>query len=227
MLLIRILNIILLLLLAFDGSIVQYRIISLSSEYIIIGSEKKAKGELFKSDDVIHWENDAQVMRVMDVETEEIFVLSKKIANVASRHTKADYRGLVSSLSTDLQEIKTSNDNGGYYYIKYSNNSETGEVRLTSGMFLDEFPQKLHLFYHNPTSSKEEFRTDDFRGFVDDLVITDFMVKRHMAGVDYFIGEEEVMKRDYMMMMRTYVDEKYRDIIYTYEDLKMFITLKY
>jgi hypothetical protein len=62
---------------------------------------------------------------------------------------------------------------------------------------------------------------------VDDLIITDQLVKRHISGVDYYTGEFDTMKNDYMLMMHTYVDEDHRNIVCTYEDIKMFITLKY
>ena len=77
------------------------------------------------------------------------------------------------------------------------------------------------------TSETDVRLTDDFRSFVDDLIITDHMVKQRLSQVVYREGERELMKRDYMLMMYSYGDERFRDIRYTYDDLKMFLTLKY
>lgn len=225
---IRLSNILLLLLLvAFEQVPKQYRIIALSSETIIIGSEKKSKGDTFSSDQVIRWESDSQVMRVIDQESQEIFVLTSRIADVSSRHTAADYVGLISDLSTDMMEIRESSARGGYHYIVFTKNNRQQKVKLTKGMFMDEYPQKISLYYHDVVTAKNEFRTDDFRGFVDDLIITDNMVKRCLMSTEYSIGEEDSVKNDYMILMNRYTAEKYRHIIYTYDDLKLFLTLKY
>jgi hypothetical protein len=77
-------------------------------------------------------------------------------------------------------------------------------------MLMNEYPEKLSLYYHDPARSQDEFKTDDFRGFVDDLIITDNMVKRHLSAIDYYSGEENTVKNDYMLMMHTYVDNKYQ-----------------
>ena len=224
---IRILNIILLLLLAFGNGPKQYRIISLSSESIQIGNSILSKGDIFTSDDEIHWANDSQVMRVMDSETEEIFLFSLNMADVANRQTAADYLGIISNLSTDMQEVMDANSNGGYHYIRFSQNGKTQDVRLVRDMFMDEYPAKLSLYYHNPAKPQDELKTDDFRGFVDDLIITDNMVRRHLSAVDYYNGEESIVKNDYMLMMHRYINTKYQNIVYSYEDLKLFLTLKY
>lgn len=223
---IRILNIILLLM-ALNNEPKQYRIISLSTETIQIGDEKLSKGDFFTSDKEIHWENDSQVMRVMDADTEEIFLFSLNMADVSDRHTAADYMGIISNLSTDMQEMVDANNNGGYHYICFTEEGKTKKVRLVHDMLMNEYPEKLSLYYHDPARSQDEFKTDDFRGFVDDLIITDNMVKRHLSAVDYYSGEENTVKNDYMLMMHTYVDNKYQNIVYSYEDLKLFLTLKY
>ena len=210
---IRILNIILLLLLAFGNDPKQYRIISLSTENILIGNERLSKGDFFTSDDEIHWDNDSQVMRVMDAETEEIFLFSLNMADVANRHTAADYMGIISNLSTDMQEMVDANNNGGYHYICFTEEGKTKKVCLVHDMLMNEYPEKLSLYYHDPARSQDEFKTDDFRGFVDDLIITDNMVKRHLSAVDYYSGEENTVKNDYMLMMHTYVDNKYQNIV--------------
>lgn len=210
-----------------SGSEIKYKIISISTPDILIGSVRMVKGNTFDADQNIHWENDTQVMRVVDVETEEMFVLSKQIMEVAKKRSMASYAGIGNALSTDMMALEQASASGGYYYISFVDDGRPVKIRLEAGMFMDEYPDQLSLYYFNPQTSASELRTDDFRDFVDDLIITDDMVKRNMSGVDYFRGEENVMKKDYMTMMHTYVDERFADIVYTYDDLKMFLTLKY
>lgn len=209
-----------------DGE-VRYKIISLSSSDILIGSVRVAEGGEFDADEEIYWENDSQVMRVIDTTTEEMFVLSKQIVEVKKKRSVGDYVGIGTALSSDMADLADLSACGGYYYISYDDNGKMMKVELQSGMFMDEYPDQLLLYYFNPDTSSGELRTDDFRDFVDDLIITDDMVKRLMSGLCYMKGEEKVMRQDYMLMMHTYVDERFADIVYTYEDLKMFLTLKY
>ena len=224
---IRLASILLTLLMLFGDSDVGYKIKSVSFDYIVIGSTRKVRGDSFYSSEKIHWVNESQVMRVIDMETEDEFIMSQKILDVAERHTKADYRGLVTSLSTDLLSKETSRSKGGYYYFTYSDGGKERQVKVEKDMFMNGYPRKLALYYYNPETLGSEFLTADFRRFVDDLIITDQLVKRHISGVDYNTGEERTMKNDYMLMMHTYVDEDHRNIVCTYEDIKMFITLKY
>lgn len=224
---IRLASILLALFMLFGDSVAKYKIRSVSLDYIIIGSTRKVKGDVFSSNETIQWINESQVMRVIDMDTEEEFIMSQKILDVADRHTNADYRGLVSSLSTDLGRKASDRNKGGYYYFTYSDGAGEAQVRVVKDMFLNEYPRKLALYYYNPETRSPEFLTDDFRRFVDDLIITDQLVKRHISGVDYYEGEYDTMKNDYMLMMHTYVDEDHRNIVCAYEDIKMFITLKY
>lgn len=223
----RLISILLALIMMLGDREVNYKIRSVSQDYIIIGSTRKVKGDVFCSNETIQWINESQVMRVIDMDTEEELIMSKKILDVAERHTTADYRGLVSSLSTDLGKRASSLSVGGYYYFTYGDAGTEMKVRVEKDMFLNEYPKKLALYYYNPETRSAEFLTADFRRFVDDLIITDQLVKRHISGVDYYTGEFDTMKNDYMLMMHTYVDEDHRNIVCTYEDIKMFITLKY
>ncbi len=223
----RILHLTFLLLLLLGDGQVKYRIVSLSTPDIMIGSQKMKKGDVFDSGEIIHWTDDVQVMRVIDVETEELILLSKTVQEVALGHDKADYKKIYTTLATNTIAMERSAQDGGYHYITYKDGALRKDVRLESGMFMDEYPYKLTLWYHDPVKSVNVRLTDDFRSFVDDLIITDHMVKQRLSQVDYHEGEKELMKRDYMLMMYTYGDERFRGIRYTYEDLKMFLTLKY
>lgn len=216
----------LLLLLLGDGQ-VKYRIVSLSTPDIMIGSQKMKKGDIFDADEVIHWTDNAQVMRVIDVQTEDIILLSKTVQEVALGHDNSDYRKIYITLATNAKAMAESAEKGGYHYITFMDDGRRKTVRLERGMFMDEYPYDLTLWYHDPVKSADVRLTDDFRSFVDDLIITDHMVKQRLSQVVYSEGENGLMERDYMLMMYTYGDEKFRDIRYTYEDLKMFLTLKY
>ena len=225
---IKILNILLMLFLMSGTGEVKYKILSLSTETIKIGSEVKRKGDTFFSNEKIHWVSDTQTMRVVDVETERSFVISSKAEEFLTRHTKSTYNGVVNSLITHLKQRVSDERNGGYHYLCYS--QEDGslvKVRIEKDMFLDEYPRNLQLFYFNSERQEARLQTDDLRGLVDELIITDHMVKRQMSGLDYFKGEQGEMTDDYMLLMNTYIDEKYTGVLLTYEDIKMLITLKY
>lgn len=223
----RILHLTFLLLLLLGDGQVKYRIVSLSTPDIMIGSQKMKKGDIFDSGEIIHWTDDVQVMRVVDVETEEVILLSKTVQEVALGHDKGDYKKIYTTLATNTMALEKSAQNGGYHYVTYEDGVRRKNVRLERGMFMDEYPNKLELWYHDPGKSADVRLTDDFRSFVDDLIITDHMVKQRLSQVVYREGERELMKRDYMLMMYSYGDERFRDIRYTYDDLKMFLTLKY
>lgn len=216
----------LLLLLLGDGQ-VKYRIVSLSTPDIMIGSQRMKKGDIFDADEVIHWTDNVQVMRVVDVETEEPIILSKTVQEVALGHDKGDYKKIYTTLATNTMALEKSAQNGGYHYVTYEDGVRRKYVRLERGMFMDEYPNKLELWYHDPVKSADVRLTDDFRSFVDDLIITDYMVKQRLSQIVYLENEYSLMKRDYMLMMYSYGDERFRDIRYTYDDLKMFLTLKY
>lgn len=209
-----------------DGQ-VKYRIVSLSTPDIMIGSQRMKKGDEFDSGEVIHWTDNAQVMRVVDVETEDIILLSKTVQEVALGHDNSDYRKIYTTLATNAKAMAESVEKGGYHYITFTDGGRGRTVRLESGLFMDEYPYDLTLWYHDPVKSADIRLTDDFRSFVDDLIITDHMVKQRLSQVVYSEDEYGLMVRDYMLMMYTYGDERFRDIRYTYEDLKMFLTLKY
>ena len=216
----------LLMLLLGDGQ-VKYRIVSLSTPDIMIGSQKMKKGDVFDSGETIHWTDNVQVMRVIDVETEEVILLSKTVQEVALGHDDSDYKKIYITLATNSKAMAESAERGGYHYITYADGRRNKKVRLERGLFMDEYPYDLTLWYHDPVKSADVRLTDDFRSFVDDLIITDHMVKQRLSQVDYCEGEDDLMRRDYMLMMYTYGDERFREIRYTYDDLKMFLTLKY
>lgn len=205
----------------------RYRIVSLSSADILIGTERKVRGDDFGGSETIHWETDNQVMRVIDIETEEMFLFAKSVTDVTKKRSLADYRQIVSSLSTDMSAVTTKKGDGGYYYISFMADGRESKVKLNRGMSMAEYPFDISLHFFNPKSGSDELLTTDFRDFLDDLIITDDMVKRQMSGVEYFKGEEKIAKEDYMVLMHTYVDEEYSHIVYTYEDLKLFLTLRY
>lgn len=218
----------LMLFLLYGNADVRYKIISISTENIKIGSEMKRKGDTFSSSEKIYWVDDTQVMRVVDTETEESFVISAKVEEFARGHTTSTYENIEVLLMTDLIQNASDVVHGGYHFFTYEQgDGKTGKVRIEKNMFLDEYPQKLQLFYYNPVTSKTELKTDDFRSLIDELIITDHMVKRQMSGLDYYQGELGEMTSDYMLLMNSYIDEKYEGLILTYDDIKMFITLKY
>lgn len=205
-----------------------YKILSLSPDGVIIGGERKTKGDTFRSTEAIQWTDDDQTMRVLDVETENMFLLCAKMQDVSTEHTGATYGGLVSALSTNIGKISEQKKKGGYYFLTYMDKTDAiRSVKIEAGMFLNEYPDSLSLYFYDNETSESELMTDDMRRFVDDLIITDQMVKRHMGGLDYYKGDEAVMVADYMTMMRVYVSDSFRKIDYTYDDLKIFLTLKY
>lgn len=224
----KLLNVLLMLFLLSGNADVRYKIISISTETIRIGSEIKKKGDTFSSSEKIYWTDDTQVMRVVDTETEDSFVISAKVEEFAREHTAGTYRNIQVLLMTNLKQDASDVARGGYHFFSYEQeDGKTVKVRIEKNMFLDEYPQKLQLFYCNPVTSQTEFKTDDFRSLIDELIITDHMVKRQMAGLDYYQGELDEMTDDYMLLMNSYIDEKYKGVILTYDDIKMFITLKY
>lgn len=224
----KMLNVLLMLFILSGNADVRYKIISISTETIRIGSEMKKKGDSFSAGEKIYWVDDTQIMRVIDEETEESFVISSKVEEFAREHTVGTYVGIDNLLMTNLVQDTSDAVKGGYHFFTYEQEDDkTGKVRIEKNMFLDEYPQKLQLFYHNPVTSETEFKTDDFRSLIDELIITDHMVKRQMSGLDYYQGELDEMTDDYMLLMNSYIDEKYEGVILTYDDIKMFITLKY
>lgn len=225
---VKMLNIFLMLFLLSGNDDVRYKIISLSTETIRIGSEMKKKGDSFSASEKIYWVDDTQVMRVIDTETEESFVISSKVEEFAREHTAGTYGGIDNLLMTNLVQDASDARKDGYHFFTYDQEDDkTGKVRIEKNMFLDEYPQKLQLFHYNPVTSETELKTGDFRGLIDELIITDHMVKRLMSGLDYYQGEQDEMRDDYMLLMNTFIDEKYEGVIFTYDDIKMFITLKY
>ncbi len=69
------------------------------------------------------------------------------------------------------------------------------------------------------------FQTDDFRGFLKNLTTADRMAKTELSKKDYYEGEEQKLVNDYMALMQKYVSQRFKDIGYTYKELKLFLKL--
>ena len=86
-------------------------------------------------------------------------------------------------------------------------------------------PEKIALYHHSKDAG-DRLVVSDFRNLLASLRQTDKEVKGIISGVRYKKGEEFTMRRDYMIMMYEYVNPSYSALRYTYQDLKLFLSVK-
>lgn len=197
-----------------------YRIQWVSPSPITIDSRAKASGDTFGEYSFISWNSDDQAMKVTEIATERSLWYSAKAIPEKREGSIHDYVLVARSLSVRNALYLEQKGEGARYFILYEKNGEKKELEPVYGMFMDELPRELWLCRFDPVKGSVELVTKDFRSFVDDLIVTDGMVRR--------ILEEEVFdEQAYLALMHYYLEGEHRDIPFDMEDVNLFISLKY
>lgn len=188
-----------------------------------IGGKVMTVGNEFEDNEriEIQWISQDQVMKVVEKESLRCIVLSAKAFPQKKGGKLREYINVSRQLSTRRLEYRESVSRGeGIHYLGYEQDGKLKSLIPYEGMFMDELPKEIWLCYTNVNTGDKRVETRDFRALVDDLIITDELVRREMAGMD---GDQE----DYLSLMSQFLRAEFRDIPLTEEEIKTFITLKY
>lgn len=197
-----------------------YRIVFLSREPITIDNTPKNTGDSFRSDSQIEWSEDTQVMKVVEKSSRRQYVLAAKALSGRKSGLAGEYVMINKQLSTRSAAVKEASTGGEFFYLGYEQAGTRKTLVPSCGMFMDELPQEVWLCRYSPATGRSTVVTEDFRSFQDDLLITDALVSRLMERM----GEDEESR---LCLMHMFADERFKDIDYTIEDLKLFLSLKY
>lgn len=206
-----------------DGK--KFLIMDLNSNYILIDSKPMQEGDVFDDGASVWWCFKGQTMVAMDINTSKMYKFSAVNSGSNSPET-SDFWGVEKPLSTNAgATLDTSAEAKPYFYITYSQNGGVKKEVLHLNIDLQSLPDGLSLYYYDPVSGSDEFQTDDFRGFLKNLTTADRMAKTELSKKDYYEGEEQKLVNDYMALMQKYVSQRFKDIDYTYKELKLFLKL--
>jgi len=202
----------------------KFMIMEMNSSYVIIDSKVMQEGDVFQEGAEVWWCFRGQSMEVMDINTSKMYKFSSK-ADYKNSASTDDFWGYKQPLSTNDDDSVTKGQEPAYFYIKYMQNGEPRSGVLSLNIDLNALPNALSLGYHDPESESDRIMTDDFRGFLKNLAEADRKAKEELSKTDYYVGEEQKLVDDYMALMKKYTDPRFKDIRYTYKELKLFLKL--
>lgn len=203
----------------------RYRIVNLyeNVQTIMIDNSEKKVNDTFSERPHIVWGQN-KAMRVRDIKTGRIYLVTAKTLDVLVGHKMSNYGPVfeetaVNSDGNVVAEVQQ------WYFLSYEVNGRTETRMLENGASLEGLPEKIALYHHSKDAG-DRLVVSDFRNLLASLRQTDKEVKGIISGVRYKKGEEFTMRRDYMIMMYEYVNPLYSALRYTYQDLKLFLSVK-
>lgn len=206
-----------------DGK--KLMIMDMNSNYVLIDSKVMKIGDVFMEGANVWWCFKGQTMDVMDVNTSKMYKFSA-VNNHKTSATREDFWGLEKPLSTnDRDSMAISSETPAHLYVSYRENGQHKREVLNLNMDLEALPTALSLYRYDPKENADMLMTEDFRGFVDSLVDAHKMAKDEIEKTDYYEGEEEKARKDYMKLMKRYTPSRYKSIEYTYNELKLLLKL--
>lgn len=197
-----------------------WQIAYLSPSPVMIGGRSCKVGDDFKCNDSIQWTDESQVMKVLDPKSRRCLVLVAKALEGKKERRVNDYINLSKQLATQSAAYAEDYGRGSGHYIRYEDHGRIERIVPYEGMWMDEFPLQLDLCYYDAVNGTVRVETRDFRSFVDDLIITDDMVRRILSDMR---GDED----DYLQLLGLYIDPLYRNIPLTIEEIRIYVSLKY
>lgn len=198
------------------------RISFLNPQPVMVDSKPLCEGDHFMYGEVeIAWQSETQVMKVVNEMSKRQFILSAKAIPDVTKGKLSDYLNVSNQLSTRSAAYADQTKKGSFHFIGYTDNSGNHTLMLTKGMFMDELPREIWLCYYDAEHGRNRVETKDFRSLVDDLIITDALVHRLMAGMD------DESSDSYLSLMAQFMSKKFRDITLSKEEIDIYVSLKY
>lgn len=186
-----------------------------------IGGTPMNVGDEFKDRSAVEWSSENQVMKILGTDTHRCLVLSARTLPEQKGRRIRDYIDVCEKLSTRSVAYRAEVQNGvSLHFLGYEKDGERKTVVPFEGMFMDEMPYEIWLCCMNRQTGVIKVEAKDFRAFVDDLIVTDDMVRRLMAEMGY---DEE----SYLSLLSQFLDEKHRGIPLTLDEINIYLTLKY
>lgn len=200
-------------------------IMGMNSNYILIDSRVMQVGDTFDEGANVWWCFKGQTMDVMDINTSKMYKFAA-VKPSAGSASLGNFWQIEKPLSTNDQDsVDGVADVPSYFYVLYKQGTEEKKEVLNLRTDMGTLPITLHLYYYDSEADREKFITNDFRGFHRSLIKADKMAKEEMEKVVY--GQDEVQKaiNDYMVLMHKYTPACFKDIKYTYSELKLLLKL--
>lgn len=198
----------------------MYRILFLNPTPVGVDGNNMDVGSRFKKGAELQWTSDNQVMKLVNESTSRQYVLTAKALPDTRKGHLSDYLNVSNQLSTRSAAYADDVKKGSYHFVGYSDSKGNHTFVPTKGMFMDELPKELWLCYYDTERSKSRVETKDFRALVDDLIITDNLVRRLMIGMD---DSDDT----YLALMSQFISKEFRDIPLTVKEIEIYVSLKY
>lgn len=208
-----------------DGK--KFMIMDLNSSYVVIDSKVMQENDVFDEGAKVWWCFKGQTMEVMDINSNppKMYKFSA-VSNHKTSATLGDFWKIEKPLSTnDGDSVVSSEEVPAHFYVSYRENGEQKREVLNLNMDLTALPHVLLLYRYDPEDNSDRFLTDDFRGFIASLIDADKKAKKEMEKTDYRIEDRERAVEDYMVLMKRYTHSRYKNIDYTYKELKLLLKL--
>ncbi len=190
--------------------------VHIGGKVMTVGNEFEDNGHI-----EIQWISQDQVMKVVEKESLRMLVLCAKGLPDKKTAKLKEYINVSRKLSTRNLAYKEGLDAGRCsHYIAYEENGEMKTLIPYDNMFMDELPEEIWLCYVDTDTHEVHVETKDFRAFVDDLLITDSLVKRQMSEMPYDEGM-------YLSLMSQFLDTSFRNIPLSVKEIQTYLTLKY
>lgn len=188
-----------------------------------IGGKAMTVGNEFEDNErlEIQWTSQEQVMKVVEKESHRMLVLCAKSIPEKKTSKLKDYINVSRKLSTRNLAYKEERDAGRcFHYIAYEEKGEMKTLIPYDNMFMDELPEEIWLCYVDMDTREKRIETKDFRAFVDELLITDSLVRRQMSEIPYDEGM-------YLSLMSQFLDTPFKNIPLSVNEIRTYLTLKY
>lgn len=179
------------------------------------------EGDEFTESASILWETEDQVMKVLGKSSRRCLVLSARATFPKKGTDIRDYIDVCQRLSTRNAAYREQAEEGvAFHFIGYEKDGSMKTLIPHENLFLDEMPEEIWLCYANTGSGQQRVETRDFRALVDDLIITDALVRRLMDQMGY---DED----SYLSLMSQFMDVAHRGIPLTTEEINTYLTIKF
>lgn len=179
------------------------------------------EGDEFAESASILWGTEDQVMKVLGKSSRRCLVLSAKAIYPQKGSGIRDYIDVCQRLSTRNAAYREQAEEGvAFHFIGYEKDGCMKTLIPREDLFLDEMPEEIWLCYANTGTGEQRVETRNFRALVDELIITDALVRRLMDQMGY---DED----SYLSLMFQFMEPSHKDIPLTIEEINIYLTIKY
>lgn len=197
-----------------------FRILFLNPAPVGVDGQDLNVGSRFKEGAELQWQSDNQVMKIVNETSSRQFVLTSKAIPDSRKGKLSDYLNVSNQLSTRSAAYADNVKKGSSHFVGYTDSQGNHTFVPTKGMFMDELPKELWLCFYDAEHGKNRVETKDFRALVDDLIVTDSMVRRLMIGMEYSDDA-------YLTLMNQFISKEFRDIPLSVKEIEIYVSLKY